>query len=343
MRISEFVVRASNPYCKLPDICKHVDQNFLEQAIEFAARNKVLPIFYERCLQLGMRLPKRAELLMRDLHRKRRAQLKAIEQLLEICEMNDIKFMFIKTFKPFNYIPDDIDLLLYRRSDLNILISLLRKEGYNILKLGTPEVVMRKIENGTYVDLDIHTSIAVGYLELFKSDNVWQNQVYMSIGEGYKVPVLSEDYEIVREAAYSLLKDFMISITGLYLAIHAMMKKNIDNIRRIANEENLLLHLDLFLGTSQLTAQELFVLRIESPWQLEKDLSKMLLKLISSDFYRKRDLPYLFPLPVIAIAYAAKVGTEIYLNKNLKALIQLIKQPSSKGIGHLLRYLSYSR
>ena len=340
MNIAVFVAKVANPYFTSIDNIRNLSRDSLESALEFAVRNKIFPLFHEGCERIKIGLSEKADILMSEYEQRRRKQLEAAKLLLDIYEKQSVELLFFKTFKPFNYVPDDIDILLRYRDDLDLLIRLLEDEGYRLLKIGTPELSMRKIGHGTFVDIDIHTSIAAGHLPLLRTENLWRNCVYKAIDGGYEIPVLSERYEVVREAAYSLLKDFTVSIPGLYLAINAIMKENLDEVRRIAEEENLLLHANLFLDVAHLLVSNLFGSEVKSQFHYEtRNASELPLKLVRADLHRRLRVPYPYPLSVIALAYLSRVRSEMYRDRNLNALIQLIKQPSSKGIGILLDYV----
>jgi hypothetical protein len=342
MNVSEFVVKVANPYFVPADDFSNITDEFLRSSINFAVKNKVFPLFYEGCLKLGISVPKEAELLMNGYEKRRRMQMDAVNLLLDISDELNIELLFFKTFKPFIYIPDDIDVLLRNKNDLKFLISKLKEKGYFILKIGTPEVVLRKIEeNGVYVDLDIHKRLAVGHLDLFRVENLWQKQALemFKLDDGRMVAKLSEDYEVVREAAYSLLKDFNLSIPGLYLAIHALMKRDLEVIERIAAKENLLLPLYLYLDTAFFITRKMFNSETILHLRFNRPFTSMLpLRITRSQLYRRVKVPYQYPVPLITLAYLSKAWLEISRNRNLRVISQILRQPSSKGIGILLDY-----
>jgi hypothetical protein len=342
MNVPEFVVKVANPYFTTNDDFPNITDEFLRSSIKFAVKNKVFPLFYEGCLKLGISLPGEAELLIEGYERRRRIQVEAVNLLLDISDELNVELMFFKTFKPFRYIPDDIDVLLYNENDLKLLISKLKQRGYFILKVGTPEVVLRKIEDkGAYVDLDIHKRLAVGYLDLFQTQNLWQKQARetFKLDNGRMVTKLSEDYELVREAAYSLLKDFNLSIPGLYLATNALMKRDLRIIEKIAIKENLLLPLYLYLDAASFITCKMFNSPTNLRLQFNEPFTLVLpTRIIRSQLRRRVKVPYPYPVSVITFAYLSKAWSEISRNRNLKVICQILKQPSSKGVGILLDY-----
>ncbi len=336
MSLQELVVGLSNPYHDIPrseplERFKHIGDSELEMAIDFSVKNKIFPLFYEGCVRHGIPLPKRAGILYNSYLKRREAQYEAVRLLVEIAERHKVDFVVFKTFKPFNYIPDDVDILLRNESDLNVLIGELRKHGFSLLTIGTPEVVMRKVGGGAYVDLDIHTRLAVGHLDLFDVESIWREKAYefLDLGDGYKVAKLSEGYELVREAAYNLLKDFNLSIAGLFYAIYIYtMRRYVAEIaERIARRHSL---------SSSMISYRLFGKGlIES-----KNSESLVARLVRADLGRRLAIPYPYPPPAIVAAYISKVFGDTRKTRSLKPLMQFIKQPSSKGAGLLLNYLS---
>ncbi|MGD0995010.1 MAG: hypothetical protein ABR909_05740 [Candidatus Bathyarchaeia archaeon] len=313
-----------------------IPENSLNSAIKYAVSKKVFPLFYDGCLKNQLQLPEEADVLMAHYRRQREKQIEAAKLLIDIQEKLDCNLMFFKTFRPFNYIPDDIDVLLYDENSLKPLVNELKNHGYFILKIGTPEIVLRKIEKGNYVDLDIHKRLAVGSLDLFEVKSLWQNHAYelIRLGEGYEATKLSEDYEVVREAAYSLLKDFNLSIAGLYLGINAMLNRNLAVIRKIAVDENFSMHLSLYLNLVYNITSELFGPETRILMRYERKGASVITSLC-----KNLRVPYPYPIPVIVWAYLSKAILEVNRNKNVGVINQIMKQPASKGINVLLDYV----
>ena len=335
MKTADFVVKIANPYFPLPQDNQTPSENFLHQAMEYAFKKKVFPLFYEGCLKNQINLTKEAQDLMAQFRLRREKQIEAAKLLVDIQEQYGIELFFFKTFRPFNYIPDDIDLLLRDEGSINFLIDILKKEGYFVYNVGTPEVGLRKIEDGVFVDLDVHKHLAVGSLDLFNVESLWGNRAFeiVDLGDGYKILKLSEDYEVVREAAYSLLKDFNLSIAGLYLGINALANRNIAATEKIAYEHNFTLHLRLYLDAVYSAACRLFGSEADKQLRYRRKDTHFLLKL-----NRNFTVPYPYPVPAIVYAYMSKAILEINRSKNTAVIPQIMKQPASKGVSVLLNY-----
>jgi hypothetical protein len=130
-----------------------------------------------------------------------------------------------------------------------------------------------------------------------------------------------------------------LSIHGFYLAIHALMKRDLGIIEKIAIKENLLLPLYLYLDCASFIASEMFNSETILHLQFNRPFMFVLpLKIVKSQLHRKVKIPYPYPVPVIALAYMSKTWLEISLNRNLKIISQILRQPFSKGMDSLLNY-----
>ena len=131
----------------------------------------------------------------------------------------------------------------------------------------------------------------------------------------------------------------MISIPGFYCGINAIIREDLDAVRRLAEEENLLPHVDLYLEVANSIANGLFGSEAKSFPYERRNTPMVPLKLIRAELRSRLKVPYPYPVFVITLAYLSKVWLEIYTDRNLEALLQLLKHPSSKGMDILLNYL----
>ncbi|MCW4003037.1 MAG: hypothetical protein NWE95_03885 [Candidatus Bathyarchaeota archaeon] len=333
MNIAEFVVVIGNPF--FPMRLEPASVDMVNSAVKYAVDHKVFPLFYDGCSKNQIYLPSEAHARIEYYQKHREMQIEASKAFIDICEKLDFDFMFFKTFRPFNYIPDDVDILLSDNVNLKLLVNELKKEGYFILKVGTPEIVLRKVDGCNYVDLDVHKRLAVGSLDIFNVKSLWQKNAYdvIKLGDGYQATKLSEDYEVVREAAYSLLKDFHLSIAGLYLGINAMINRDLTVIKKIAIEENFSMHLSLYLDLVYSLACELFESEVKPLLQYKRD------ETLIYHLCKNLKVPYPYPIPAIACAYLSKALLEINRKGNVSVIPQIMKQPASKGINILLDYV----
>lgn len=333
MDIAEFVVVVGNPF--FPTRLEPSSADMVNSAIKYAVDHKVFPLFYDGCSKNQIYLPSEAHVRIEYYLKHRKMQIEASKAFIDICEKLDFDFMFFKTFRPFNYIPDDVDVLLSDNVNLKLLVNELKKEGYFILKVGTPEIVLRKVDGGNYVDLDVHKRLAVGSLDIFNVKSLWEKKAYevIKLGDGYQAIKLSEDYEVVREAAYSLLKDFHLSIAGFYLGIDAMINRDLPVIKKIAIEENFSMHLSLYLDLVYSLTCELFEAEGKPLLQYKRD------ETLISSLCKNLRVPYPYPVSVIVWAYLSKAVLEINRKGNVNVIPQIMKQPASKGINILLEYV----
>ena len=330
---SLLVARIADPFFHF-ELDQPIPAGALDKAIDIAAGNRILPLFYWRCKELSVRLPSKAEELMEENLRRQRQQQREVIFLTELCNKMKIEFFFFKTHRPFTYIPDDIDIVLRQPEELGALTKALLENGYHVLKVGTPEVTMRKMIDNTRIDLDIHTTVSVGHLRLMGNDRVWENVTSNRIDD-FAIPALNTRCEIVIAAAYALLKDFTVTIPVLYIATDALLNQNVRELELMAKEEALNVPLQILLNTAG-NINAILWPEIE---QADSSSNWLIDRIIDADLRRGLSLPYAFPGFVVAYAYLSKARSEIERH-NMGVIGELIRQPSSRGIGILVDYLS---
>jgi hypothetical protein len=281
---------------------------------------------------------------MQERWSRQREQLNEIRSVAALCKKIGVEICFFKTFRPFTYIPDDVDIILRNPLAQNILVQALLQNSYRLRNIGTAEVTIRKILNGTFVDLDIHTAAAAGHLQLLHTDSIWRNVVDKRLKDGSVIPVLNTRYEVVNAAGYALLKDFTVTIPTLYLANYAMLYEDLRLLEDIAEKEGLAVPLKILFGTAARMNMILSRGRKELGGTSELVRSSFYngfpMSLIDADLQRGLTLPYPFPIMVVAYAYLDKARSELRTH-NTGVLIQLAKQPSSKGLEILMDYVAH--
>jgi len=331
---SLLVARIANPFLRSELDDQQLAADLLDIAVDIAAKNRILPLFYWRCKGLSIRLPQKAERLMEENLRRQIEQQRQIAFVAELGNKMKIEFFFFKTFRPFTYVPDDIDIVLREPAELRMLTRALIENGYRLLKIGTPEVTMRKIVDDTRIDLDIHTTLSVGHLRLMGNSRVWDSVTSKRLEDGYSVRILNRQCEAIITAGYALLKDFTVTIPVLYLATDVLLNQDIARLESMAEADGLNVPLQILLSTAKSINQILW------PEVQQADISSnwFIKKIIDADLRSGLSIPYAFPGFAVAYAYLAKARSELDRH-NIGVLGQLIRQPSSKGIGILADYL----
>jgi hypothetical protein len=332
---SLLVARIANPFFHY-EFDQHVPVDVLDKAVDIAAGNRILPLLYWRCKQSEVRLPRKAEELMKENLRRQREQQREMVFVTELCNKMRIDFVFFKTRRPFTYIPDDIDMLLRQPTELQMLTQALIENGYSLLKVGTPEITMRKITDHTRIDLDIHTTVSVGHLRLMRNESIWDNVTSSRLEDGFPIPVLNRQCDAVIGAAYALLKDFTVTIPVLYAATDVLLNQNIPKLELMAKKDGLNVPLQILMSTANsingILWPEIEHTDLPSNWLIKR--------IIDADLRQGMTLPYAFPGFVVAYAYVSKARSELERH-NMGVLGQLIRQPSSKGIGIFVDYLRF--
>ena len=267
-----------------------------EQLVRSLLANKVLYLAGLR----NRRLRETAE--WKELDARRKAQLEAIAELAEVAEEAGLQIMVVKTFKLFPYVPDDVDVLLVD-GERGELVSRLLEKGYFLRSVGTPELTLRKIVDGTYVDLDIHHKLAAGEYRYIDDSKLWSNRRIVEVN-GAKIPAPSWEDECAITVAHAVMKEFQI------LAADAL--QFLLCLRKGCLEEGRLKELGLSGAYNA--------------------FARALARVLSG----KAKLPYRLPFAAASLAYAGNLSARLK-REGAKPLIELAVFPRAKGIATLFR------
>ena len=337
-----FVVKVSAPFIDLDNIVAPKSDLEWNEAVFFASKQKIIPLFVQGCRKYSLKIPSEAMELLEESFRKYRnrwlSRLKVVEDLLELSEKYDLQLIVFKTLKPFLYDPDDVDILVLDAQDMDILVRELKKRGFVLLKRGTLEITFRKIYPKTYVDLDIHRELSIGYLSLFDRDTIKRETVYKIVDvddRSIRVPTLSDKLEIVREAAYTLLKDFSLLPSSFYTGIYALKDASFNMIESLAKKVALASILKLYLTSVYITVINIFgheCMRDILFRPSDNYIDIMRLK-------PPHAVPYMYHPFHIALAYSMRVIESIIDNRKFNVVWQVLRQPSAKGVSLIIQYL----
>jgi hypothetical protein len=289
-----------------------IDGKGMSDLVNYARINKVLYVLglYEKRL--------RDTPYWRELCRRRVEQRKSIIEVVDIAENLGLRILIVKTLKPFPYVPDDVDILVVD-NDINQLVTVLRQKGYQLLKIGTPEVTLRKVVNRTYVDLDIHIEMGAGPYKYISKQYLWRRHTYKVLSDR-KVPVPNDVDELLITIAHSVLKEFSINLADIFHVI-------------FTDGETLSIayHQSTQVGLSK-------------AFKFTSNIAVRVIQSVSKDSKNssKRELLSLFPMRVhplvIASSYVENLSYRLRFD-GINPFKELIKAPSSKGIGKILRYI----
>lgn len=238
--------------------------------------------------------------------RRRKEQLKALKDLFEVSEKLDVDLLAFKTFRPFEYVPDDVDIIIMNDSELNSLVSVLLKNGFFIRSKGTPEVTLRKLVNGTFVDFDMHTRIAAGHYEYIDKWKLWKRRRFIE-KDGIKIAVPNAADEMLIFAAHDIMKEFKITLATI---LHVLtLRKDIVS--------------EAYKRSSVFGLSCAF---------------RYLIKISSIFDNYLSDLPLKVPLPIVVSSYVENMQYRLK-SQGLRPVKELSLFPSSKGIAALIRYV----
>jgi hypothetical protein len=238
----------------------------------------------------------------RELARRRKFQLQALREFAEIAEKIGLRYVVIKTFKLFPYVPDDVDILISDYDVWNDLMAELIAKGYSIRSMGTSEMTVRKAGFFTYVDLDIHHKVAAGEYVYHNNDNLWRNRRELEIGD-VKISIASWEDECLLTISHAVMKEFEVLASDLLQVLLGQRKGYIK--------------LDYFHENGHLGTYRVFIR------SQRRVISKGLC------------LPYRIPIWEVLHAYVHHLNHRLK-RESFSPLKELIRFPKARGIKKLL-------
>jgi hypothetical protein len=302
-------------------------------AFEMSKKNKVFLSFYEKSLGLSIDLPSDAHSLASQIYMRREAQKEAIRETKAVADSLAEEFMVIKTFKPFAYIGDDIDILMRDKKDVGVLARALRARGYFVRKVGTPEITLRKFINEIPVDLDVHDKLAAGPVQYVSVSEVWRNGVKLRIGD-MELLAPTQEYELLITVAHSVLKESRMSLADMchYLIVSGNFPQGF--LDKAASRNGLTISLRVF---AYVVNHFLNNFGLGTSVDEDGGLIGPVRSRIVSSAYR---LPYAYPPEALVYAHLDKFRHEV-TGRGVRAIPDYFRIPSSRGIGLLLDYLAW--
>jgi hypothetical protein len=237
-----------------------------------------------------------------ELARRRNLQLRALGEFAEVAEKMGIRYIVVKTFKLFPYVPDDIDILVLDYDRTNDLIERLVAKGYFIRSIGTPEITVRKVKLSTYVDLDIHHKMAAGDYIYYYNEELWRNRRELEIG-CVRLLVPSWEDECLLTISHAVMKEFEVLASDL---LHVLLCQTRGYIRPSHLYE-----------TGHMETYRVFMKTLR--WVVLKEFG----------------LPYRIPMVEVMHAYVHHLKHRLR-REGLLPLKELMHFPRAKGIKRLL-------
>ena len=302
-------------------------------ATEIATKNKIFLCFYERSRALRVNMSPETHLFADQLVLRKAAQRVAVKETAAAADSLGTEFIAVKTFKPFNYVGDDVDILMHNKRDIEILKKQLQTRGFFVRKQGTSETTLRKFVMDSPVDLDIHDKLAAGQVEYIDSQQLWENSVKKSI-DGVELFTPSAEYEILITIAHSLIKESRMTLADLYHYLIALKTLGPSVLSELASCNGLTNSLRIFNYVART-----FLDGFAKGQLIEADggLSRAIRSRILNSNSR---MPYAYPPEALVYAHIGNFKHQL-VRKGFHAIADYIRLPSSKGIALMFDYLGW--
>ncbi|MEM1510414.1 MAG: hypothetical protein QW096_11180 [Thermofilaceae archaeon] len=187
-----------------------------------------LGLYYaKRCMD-GYVSPKLLQLFggyFRDLLREYRKAIHTIEFLNNLLNKVNLEYIYIKTYRPLPYVPNDIDLFIDTK-DIPNLMKLLKNNGFKISKHG---VEMRCYKKGM-TRIDIYTSIVYSGIEFNIKDLIFSTKVSVKFFDNCNIFIPSPDLDALILLLHDILGHRTINYLDYLYIKHALFQNPFSNV-----------------------------------------------------------------------------------------------------------------
>lgn len=286
--------------------------------IEFLRLNKVMVGIAELCNAFSCR----NKLLDQRFHRYR-IYMEEARRISEAFEINDIRFVVIKTISTFPKDVADIDILVDSKNR-KLAEETLSKIGYRKRKIGLEQNLWSIIRDDV-VDVELHTSVAASGFKYYPSEMLFENAIELN---GVRIP--SRLDSVVLTAAHSVIKDLYITLADLLDFYLALVKNKITAERVIEYAKT--------LGLA--TPVQLYLFVIERIYEGKSTLALQQNPLLIID---QNTVPARPGITAIVYSYSELLVHKLKLQGAHATLTELTTLFQSKGLDALIHYLARSK
>ena len=230
---------------------KKFSLNELNFIIKFARDNEILLTFLDKYFGAGYINIETIKKLKEYEGIKQKKLLNTITEVNRIFNNNNIEFFYIKLYKHHDYIPRDIDLMIFDK-DLKKALILLEENGYEI-KSHESGVENQCIKEGR-VNLDIYQGFYYLGGKYFDNDFIWKNKRKVSFS-GLDIPVPCKEADLLMLYIHALLGHRNLSLIDFLYAKELLNDSEI-NFEDVQNQLKKYQWLKAFYSLSNLVEEK---------------------------------------------------------------------------------------
>jgi len=214
------------------------------ETLQFVRKNKLLDLYLERI----SRSSRDTYILKSMVEREGRRALfrDAVVNTARNLDESGVEYALFKTLKPFRFLPNDIDILIFDMENLEMARAALTEAGY-VLGEYEPYVVSFSSPEGVMVELHLEMSIA--YFVYLDKALLKPHVTCVNI-DGVRVYTLKPSAELLCTIAHLLFKENMITLSD-YMEIRVRMGRQLNDgseeFRRLVDRSSMELGVYLVL------------------------------------------------------------------------------------------------
>ena len=307
------------------------------EMLDLACKNKLLDMYLNR-LPESFKDDVDIRGVIRRRNRRRTVFYKTLVDTVSVLNKADVEYTLFKTLKPFCFLPNDVDVLVFDSRYLEDAKRALMHLGYTLDEY-EPNVVSLKSPEG--VPVELHSEISVSYI-IYLDKLILRPYVESISIDGVEAFSLSPEAELLCTIAHSVFKENIITLAD-YIDVRVRVRqlrelKSFRNLIRDSKTESgvyLILKIATFL-------EELVYGEAESVGRLGDELKSNCTSVIDAyvtKLMRKPLFPHKFHPMILTLLFADLISRSVKARLSLRDQafnLLNIRNPHTRMLGKIL-------
>jgi hypothetical protein len=179
-------------------------EEYLEM-LDLARKNKLADLYFDR-LPEAIKDHEYIKEIINKRRRRKEAWHRTLTETLRALNEIGVKYALFKTLKPFHFLPNDIDVLIFDEKFLVDVEEALVNIGY---KPNRPEPYVVSLKSPHGIEVEFHKNLSISYI-VYLDRSILKPHVTFKNVDGVSIPTLSPAAELLCTIAHSIFKENII-------------------------------------------------------------------------------------------------------------------------------------
>gem|GEM_PF-5764620 len=307
------------------------------EMLDLARKNKLLDIYLNR-LPESFKDDVSIKGIIRRRNRRRTIFYKTLVDTVSVLNKADVEYALFKTLKPFCFLPNDVDVLVFDSKYLEDAKRALMHLGYTLDEY-EPHVVSLKSPEG--VPVELHSEISVSYI-IYLDKAILRPYVESISIDGVEAFSLSPEAELLCTIAHSVFKENMVTLADyMEVRIRVCQLSELKSFRNLMSGSKTELSVYLIFRIAAFI-EELVYGKAESIGRLGNELKSNCTSVIDAyvrKLMQKPLFPHKFHPMILTLLFADLISRSVKARLSLREQafnLLNIRNPHTRMLGKII-------